>query len=768
MIYVAETDGKNNGKVRKISPDGVVTTVISDPITINHNGHLVRYTFSTPSRIDIDGNDNLLVVDKNNKRILKIIDFQPEIQVVSNGEMKKKEHNISPIPKGILAVSFSSSTTFSIDGEAIANFLGGGTVSLSCTAGTHVLESRYPSGRVESKTIVIENGIVSPFAFPIEKTLVIKTISGPGSSIQNGPKEKAEFNEPSDLAIAKDGTIYIADTGNNVVRKINTDGIVSTFAGSGYAGYADGIGREASFNGPRGIAVDSVGNVIVADTYNNRIRKITPSGTVFTLAGSGDYHLIDGVGTKASFFHPTDVVIGGSNIIYVADCSNNCIRKIDSDGNVSTIAGSTKSGYKDGLGAKAQFCIPQSVSMDSNGNLIVTDDGSIRKIDARGKVSTISGNSKSGLGSGKGKNVSFYYPNSAIVDRFGSIYVTYSNMISKVETDGTINPFLGSINQGLQDRIGREVSFKSPAGMAIDLQGNIFVADTENNLIRLINTNNEVSTFAGTKSIDWFTNPEGIFLGRNDYIFTPDNVGKKLYAITADGLRYFYCDLNNSENILSGADDLLGNIYLVDIFREQIVKIDKEGKSSIFAGTGKVAKFSVGRKEEATFDCEGGIVLGTDGTIYLSASKRILKISPDGILSVLAGSGEAGNLDGKGSEASFKSPHGMAMDKMGNIYVADSYSNLIRKVSPTGVVSTLAGSGKAGFLDGIGSQASFNRPQYLAVDTEGNVFVSDTNNHSIRKIDPEGYVSTFFVSTYVVAQMQGVNSILIFPVGNRH
>ena len=185
---------------------------------------------------------------------------------------------------------------------------------------------------------------------------------------------------PFNVAVDSDGNLYVADTGNDRIRKITPEGIVSTFAG-GKKGFIDGPGTKAQFNHPFGVAVDLSGNVYVADTANRRIRKITPEGIVSTFAG-GTRGSDDGIGTEAQFDHPYGVAVDSDGILYVADSLNHRIRKITSEGEVSTFAGSSQ-GYKDGTGEEAQFFGPTGVAVDSSGDLYVADAGNhrIRKIE---------------------------------------------------------------------------------------------------------------------------------------------------------------------------------------------------------------------------------------------------------------------------------------------------------------------------------------------------------------------------------------------------
>lgn len=218
---------------------------------------------------------------------------------------------------------------------------------------------------------------------------VVTTIAGGGStrfdSYRNsigtyldGTGIAARFDNPTDLAVDSVGNIFVADYGNNRIRKISPEGVVTTLAGSGLAGYIDGTDTSARFNGPSGIALDPIGNIYVADKINNRIRKINPSGVVTTFAGSGGIGFLnagfaDGVGNVARFNQPTGLSVDVAGIVYVADLGNNRIRKINLAGMVSTLAGSGTYDYVDGIGTNARFSFPSNIAVDSAGNVYVAD-----------------------------------------------------------------------------------------------------------------------------------------------------------------------------------------------------------------------------------------------------------------------------------------------------------------------------------------------------------------------------------------------------------
>lgn len=313
----------------------------------------------------------------------------------------------------------------------------------------------------------------------------------------------ALFSSPADVAVDALGNLYVADYWNNRIQKITPMGAVSTLAGTGNIGAINGIGQLASFNRPSGIAVDGNGNVFVADAGNNLIRKITTDGTVSTLAGT--IAAVDTGNTVTSqplFSSPSGVAVDASGNVYVADAGNNRICVINPAGVTRTLTGKGAAGSNDGPGISATFNNPTGVAVDLSGNVYVADllNNIIRKVAPDGTTSTIAGNGDTGSQDGIDTAARFYFPNSLAVDASDNVYVTddINNLIRKIAPDGTVSTLAGSGQAGAQNGSGAMASFNDPAGIAVDASGNIFLADANNNLIRKITPAGVVSTLAGS------------------------------------------------------------------------------------------------------------------------------------------------------------------------------------------------------------------------------------------------------------------------------
>ncbi len=320
---------------------------------------------------------------------------------------------------------------------------------------------------------------------------VVTTLAGSGATgSADGAGAVATFYFPSSVAVDSSGNVYVADTLNRKIRKVTTGGAVVTLAGSGARGSADGTSAAATFELPLGVAVDSSGNVYVADADNNKIRKVTPAGVVTTFAGSGGRGSTDGVSALAAFDYPEGVAVDPTGTVYVGDVGNHKIRKISPAGTVSTLAGSGAPGSADGTGSAATFDGPSGLAVDSSGTLYVADVNSnkIRKITPDGAVTTLAGSGVRGGADGVGTAATFDGPAGVAVDSSGNIYVAdlNNNKIRKITSAGQVSTLAGSGPAGSADGAGPDATFNSPAGVAVDSGASLYVADFYNNKIRKI------------------------------------------------------------------------------------------------------------------------------------------------------------------------------------------------------------------------------------------------------------------------------------------
>ena len=567
----------------------------------------------------------------------------------------------------------------------------------------------------------------------------------------------ARFGLPSAVAVDHGGTVYVADQNSHTIRKITPTGTVTTFAGTPDsagplpgAGTGDGVGTAARFRSPSGIAVDLDGNLYVADRGNDTIRKITPAGTVATLAGTAlqvgplppGGGTGDGTGAAARFNAPTGIAVDTLGNVYVADQENHTIRKITSAGVVTTLAGTAgQPGHAEGSGAAATFDEPASIAVDAAGTLYVADQGNqtIRRVTSTGLVTTLAGTATmSGTADGDGAAARFGSPAGVAVDASGSLYVADQSTIRQVTSAGRVTTFAGSAGViGGTDGAGGAARFNQPAGMAVDGAGNVYVADSGNATIRKVVLAGDVTTFAGAAGMPGSTNG-GVGAAR----FTGPG------GVAVDGA---------------------GNVYVADTDNATIRKITAGGDVTTPAGAaGKPGKMD-GTGDVARFSSPSDVAVDAAGNLYVvdQDNHAIRKVTPAGEVTTFAGMLEQfGIADGTGAAARFTFPSSIAIDTASNFYVADTNNNTIRKITPAGVVTTLAGTpGTAGSADGAGAAARFNGPAAVAVDGSGNVYVADTRNATIRKVTPAGVTTTVAGTAGVIGIRLGTTPTFATPHG---
>ncbi|NVO32359.1 NHL repeat-containing protein [Hymenobacter lapidiphilus] len=326
--------------------------------------------------------------------------------------------------------------------------------------------------------------------------IVVSTVAGQSKAgFAEGPPTTALFNRPLGVAVDAQGNLYVADTENRRIRKITPDGFATTVAGSGGAALVDGPAATAAFNGPRGVAVDADGTLYVADTGNHCIRQVK-AGVVTTLAGTvhpalgGLHGFADGPAAAARFSSPYGVAVDAQHNVYVADTENHRIRKI-SGGVVSTLAGNGKNGFADGPGATAQFFWPGGVAVDGAGAVYVADYGThrLRKVAPAGTVSTVAGSGTTGTADGVGAAAQLALPEAVAVDGHGTVFLTDgSARVRQITAGGAVSTLAGSGVRGYADGLAAAAQFQRPAGLAVDAQGCVYVADGQDHRIRKIAT----------------------------------------------------------------------------------------------------------------------------------------------------------------------------------------------------------------------------------------------------------------------------------------
>lgn len=497
---------RQNYTVSKITPAGVFTTS-----TTNRTGSTPR--FWNPSAVAVDRACNVYVVESGDDRIQKLT---PEGMVTT---FAGREDRV-----GVERVMG--------DGEGHAD--GDGNVA----------RFNFPEGLAIDRTGKLyvadsANGTIREIT-PAGHVTTLAGLAGQFGSA-DGTGSAARFWRPSGLAVDGAGNVYVTDRANNNIRKVTPSGAVTTLAGmAGGAGSADGTRSAARFCYPSGVAVDGAGNVFVVDSRNYTIRKVTPTGVVTTLAGlAGQSGSMDGSGSAARFDYPSGVATDVAGNIYVADTANNTIRKVTPEGRVTTMAGlSGYYGSTDGTGSEARFFGPHGVAVDHAGNVYVTDSANgttIRKVTPAGVVTSLAGlTGSAGSADGTGRDARFYLLNSAAVDSAGNVYVTDSGnrTIRKVTPAGEVTTLAGLTGKrGSADGAGRAARFGAPCGLAVDSAGNLYVGDDKT--MRKVTPAGDVTTLAGlagkfgsedgTGSAARFWDLSGVAVDQSGNVYVADN-----------------------------------------------------------------------------------------------------------------------------------------------------------------------------------------------------------------------------------------------------
>jgi sugar lactone lactonase YvrE len=663
------------------------------------------------------------------------------------------------------------------------------------------------------------------------------TLAGSVQGFADGTGVNAQFSKPLGIAVDNLGYVYVPDRFNNRIRKITPSGVVSTIAGNSTSGFVNGTGTAAFFNQPNGVAIDSSGNLYITDTGNYAVRKITPSGEVSTLAGAGTSGYVNGSGNVAKFNVPLGITVDSNNNVYVADRYNYRIRKISPLGEVSTYAGSGATTGINAQGEYASFNEPVGIDINNDGIVYVGEysNNLVRQIGTQRYVTTLAGCFCGGIDDEEGIMAGFKNPFGVAVGYGGDIFVAdyNSNKIRRITPDGNVSTLAGSGVAGKIDGVGGSASFRSPADVAVDNDGNVYVADAGNSLIRKI-----VATgYSITPNLPnglYFNSATGQISGTpseflNPTIFTvtaynKDGSSKAEFTLSIPDLNNYstrvfkqnveivqFNPVPNNENIkhysevttltympptqtaVEGKDDgpistakfsqpqglakdAAGNIYVTEKTGNRIRKINfSTGQVTTVAGDISAINGLTGQTNAngtaARFWTPTDVVVDSHGNLFVTDMNNhgIRKITPAGNVTLFAGPvvRATGMTDGTGTDARFNQPWGITIDSNDNLYVVDRVNNRIRKITPTAVVTTFAGS-VAGAIDGDAiTQAKFNNPTGIEIDSHGDFYIADGGGNRLRKIT----TSTMTVSTIAGSETggttdgQGTSATFSLPSG---
>jgi sugar lactone lactonase YvrE len=524
-------------------------------------------------------------------------------------------------------------------------------------------------------------------------------------------------------------------------------------AGNGTNGFSGdgGPATSAQLNGPNGVAVDTAGNLFIGDLGNNCVRKVTTGGAISTVAANGT----DGFSgdcspaTSTQLNEPSGVAVDSAGNLFIADYNNNCIGEVTPAGVVSTVAGNGTAGFSGdgGPATSAQLDEPFGVAVDTAGNLFIADLGNerVRKVTPGGVVSTAAGNGTQGFSGdgGPATAAQLNFPQDAAVDTAGNLFIADlgNNRVRKVTPGGVISTVAGGGTSGLGDG-GQATSAQlyNPTGVAVDTAGNLFIADKGNYRIRKVTTGGVISTVAGNGTA----------------------------GFSGDGGPATSAQLNEPNGV---AVDTAGNLFIADLSNQRIRKVTPAGIISTVAGNG-TGGFSGdgGPATSAQFYSPDGAAVDTSGNMFIAdvGNNRVRKVTPGGVISTVAGGGTSGLGDGGlATSAELNFPWGVAVDTAGNLFIGDTSNNRVRKVTPGGVITTVAGNGTFGFGGdgGPATSAQLNFPSGVTVDSVGNLFITDSYNQRIRKVASIAVCSSLNLNSGGAAECQTTGSSAAVQVG---
>ncbi|GEM_PF-1957566 len=592
------------------------------------------------------------------------------------------------------------------------------------------------------------------------------SFAGSGTKAQvDGQGSAASFSTPYGLTVADNGNVYVADAGGTALRLITPDGQVSSLA------LTNPSGDPFPLASIHDVAIDSQGNLYVPERSKHRILKIDTGLKVTVLAG-GNQGFHNGNGAAARFKFPMGLAVDSDDNIYVSDSGNSAIRKIDANGNVTTFAGGKGYGTNDGDYTTARLADPFEIAIDKDDNIYVADRGfgRIRKITPDRQVTTLAGSGTQPDGTTTYSSIKS--PTGIDVDDAGNVYVAElgNDVIRRISVSGEVSVIAGVLDQdGDVTGDAATARFDGPAGVAVGPSGKLYVADHRNHKIKQIGGTYYLSGKAGSEDGDYDIvltatdetgeSTEQSYKLQVEGVHAPDIISTAVLTVDEKS-SYHYPILTKDDN---GDPVMVTAVTKPDWLT---LRGSDANMVSLWAGNG-TEEHKDGTGGEAAFKSPYGLIADPDGTLYVAdaGGNSIRVVSPEGVVSTMK------LMNDLGDEFTLKTIHDVVRDSQGNFYVPERANHRILKISPQGVVSVLAGSTR-GFRDGAGQTAKFNFPMGLAVDSDDNIYVADSNNNRIRKISPSGQVTTIgqrtdFSDPFEVASGPDGNLYVADRGGNR-
>lgn len=613
---------------------------------------------------------------------------------------------------------------------------------------------------------------------------ILSTLAGNGINRyrgDGGPASLAELVNPSGVAVDKAGNVLIA-TEDHRIRRVSTAGIITTVAGTGSPGFSGdgGAATAARLYSPAGLTSDPAGDLFITDTGNQRLREVDASGIITTIGGNGTVGSIDdgAVATDGPLFAGAFGADAAGNV-YVADAIRHSIRKISSSGVISTIAGNGTYGFGgDGGPALDAAMTPLSAALDAAGNLFIADgvNNRIRKVDNAGIITTVAGDGTTGVAGDGGPAIAAQLnrPNLIAVDGAGNLFVyDDSGRIRRIDRSGTITSFVGGSPRVDRGDGGPAVeAVVRPSALAVDAQDNVYIAEAEYARVRKVSPTGTITAFAGTGVAGFsgdggpaldaqLSGPAGLAIDPAGDVYVSDAGNSRIRRISPTGIITTIAGTGQPGFSGDGqpataatfygpsslALDQAGNLFVSDTRNQRVRRIDPSGIVTTVAGTGAQGFVVEGVPAlQATFQYPFGLAVDRHGDLLIvdSGNRRVRRLS-QGVLTTVAGTADQDprrGLNGEGpppgdgglaTVTTLDAPAGIAVDADGNLFVAEQLGATIRKVTPAGVISTVAGSGLEGFAGdgGPALAAQMFSPAALALDHSGNLLIAEGGDDTV-------------------------------------
>ena len=780
--FIALPLGENGDPV--LPPSAVLEAAYSID-TIGGTGHegyggdggpATEAIFFSPSSLAVDAAGNVYVADRNNNRVRRI-DVSGTISTIAGTGRQGTSGDGGPATDARL---FTPSA-IALDAD--------GNIYVACGGGHRVR-------RIDA------SGTITTFA----------GTGVQGSSGDGGPAVEAQLDRPDAIAVDAEDNVYIAEYGSRRVRKIDATGIITAFAGTGVKGNGGdgGPATDAQLDFVNGLAVDATGNVYMTDMNQARVRMVDPSGTITTVAGTGigGWSGDGGPATGARISTPAGIAIDAQGNLFVTEYWVGRIRKVDPDGIITTIAGTSQqqSTGDMGLASRAGLDRPGAIAVGPAGNLYITEAFGqkiriLKPVARRSAFVLTLGSSGDEVLLAVGENGVVSMGDQPLVHGFevsardgkkysisqtpaGEIVTTHlPEQVVDVKDRGG-NPILPPVGTpdgayiidviggtgdggfGGDDGPAIKAVFRTPDGVAVDAEGNLYVTDRNNSRVRKVDVSGTVSTIAGTglqgtsgdggPAIDaQLFNPSGIAIDADGNILVASTFGHCVRKIdragtittiagtgeqgsSGDGGPATEAQLDRPNAI---AVDSEGNAYVAEYGSHRVRKIDTAGIITAFAGSGvKGHGGDGGPASEAKLDYVRGLALDSDGNVYLTDMNqaRVRRVDSGGRIDTVVGTGTSGSSgdDGPATQARITTPAGIAVDSEGSLYLTEFWAGRIRKVDPDGIITTIAGTGRQESTGdmGLAVEASLDRPSGIAIDAAGNLYVTEAYGNRVRKL----------------------------------